>query len=239
MPHEPSKSGIVLDQSYPFDFSPPEFTHSGPPQQTAVPKFQLTDAVRPGPCCPVYPVEGYRREIWKGPRGERVPLLAISVSREKILDLFLDLLEPLGSSVDIILESSHGPDGNPTPSGRSGRDLTRRNMDRPIFSSNCLDFEDLLLNDGCTGISVISSRARNKGLIREVQLDEHKTLIVYSEKLVSFLRVLKTHGLHRIDSMKLLLEGDHLHRSSSRHLEEFERFSMLMGADGPQEAASF
>jgi len=223
----------VLDHSDLFEFS------NNAPQQTAVADFQLTEAVRPGPCCPVYPLEGYRKELWKGPRGERVPLLAISVSKEKILDLFIDLLEPLGSVVDVILESSHGPDGSPTPSGRGGRDLTRRNIDRPIFSSNCLDFEDLLLNDGCTGISVISSRARTKGLIREVQLDEHKTLIVYSEKLASFVRVLKNYGLKRNDKMKLLLEGDHLHKSSQQHLEEFDRFTRIMGADGPQESVSF
>lgn len=222
----------MLDHSDPFEFSATS-------QAVAVADFQLTEAVRPGPCCPVFPVEGYRRELWKGPRGEQVPLLAISVSREKIIDLFLDLIEPLGSLVDVILESSHGPDGSPTPSGRRSRDLTRRNMDRPIFSSHCLDFEDLILNDGCTGISVISSRARHKGLIREVQLDEHKTLIVYSEKLASFVKVLKHHGLARNDGMKLLLEGDHLHKSSRKYLDEFDRFSCLLGAEDPPQPLAF
>mgnify|MGYP006276788393 CR=1 FL=1 len=193
--------------------------------------FQLTEAVRPGPCSPVFPMEGYRREVWKGPKGERVPLLAISVSREKIIDLFLGLLEPLGNTVDVILESTHGPDGSPTPSGRQGRDLTRKTIDLPIFSSHCLEFEDLLLNDGCTGISVISSRARRKGLIREVQLDEHKTIIVYSEKLVSFQKVLESFQIDKLDEMRLLLEGDHLHRSSIRHMDQFQEFASVLGAE--------
>ena len=192
--------------------------------------FQLTGAVKPGPCSPVHPVEGFRRELWKGPKGEGVPLLAISVSKEKIMDLFLSLLEPLGNLVDVILESTHGPDGNSTPSGRQGRDLTRKTIDLPIFSSHCLDFENLLLNDGCTGISVISSKARRKGRIREVQLDEHKTLIVYSEKLISFQKILATFGIPRQDDMRLLLEGDHMHRSSPDHQERFEELASTLGA---------
>lgn len=195
------------------------------------PAFQLTEAVRPGPCSPVHPVEGFRRELWRGPKGERVPLLAVSVSREKILELFLALLEPLGNTVDVILESTHGPDGTPTPSGRQGRDLTRKTIDLPIFSSHCLEFEDLLLNDGCTGVSVISSRARRKGLIREVQLDEHKTIIVYSEKLISFQKTLASFQIERQDDMRLLLEGDHMHRSSVRHMDQFEEFASVLGAE--------
>ena len=216
------KGGVVVDHT---------FNSKGLTALGSRPVFQLTEAVRPGPCSPVHPIEGFRRELWKGPKGERVPLLAISVSKEKILDLFLALLEPLGNTVDVILESTHGPDGTPTPSGRQGRDLTRKMIDLPIFSSHCLEYEDLLLNDGCTGISVISSRARRKGLIREVQLDEHKTIIIYSEKLISFQKILESFQIGRQDDMRLLLEGDHLHRSSVRHMDQFGEFASVLGAE--------
>ena len=53
-------------------------------------------------------------------------------------------------------------------------DLYREHIDMPVLKSTLYDFEDLLVNDGCTGIAVL-----NPGLPQEVQFDEHKLLIVY------------------------------------------------------------
>ena len=70
--------------------------------------FRLTEAVRPAPGVPVVPRRGYRREIYRDGKADlRVPVLACSVSRENLFDLFLTLLEPLGPVLDVVLETSH------------------------------------------------------------------------------------------------------------------------------------
>src|SRR5262249_14860590 len=110
--------------------------------------FLLTPAIRPGPGVPVVPREGYRAAVYRDRKhGFKIPLLTASISREKLFDVFLSLLEVLGQHVDVILETSHR--------SRDGkhRDLRRRGIDAPILASYCCEFEELLLNDGCTGIA--------------------------------------------------------------------------------------
>ena len=68
------------------------------------------------------------------------------------------------------------------------------------------DYEDLLLNDGCTGVAVISwSEAM------EVQFDEHKLLVVYANDLEPFERIIRQQGIDRDDRLRLITEGEHLH----------------------------
>ena len=105
--------------------------------------FVLTDAIRPAPHVPVTPREGFRLDLFSDDRaGLTVPVLAASVSREKLFDLFLDLLDPLGEVVDLMLETSHAS------KGAGHHDLFREHIDLPVLQSTFLDFEDLLLNDG-------------------------------------------------------------------------------------------
>ena len=109
--------------------------------------FELTDAIRPAPERSVLPREGFRIETYRDQKaGFQVPVLAASVSREKLFDAFLDLLDPLGDVVDVILETSHDT------GGAKHVDLFREGIDLPILKSFCCDFEDLILNDGCTGL---------------------------------------------------------------------------------------
>ena len=70
-------------------------------------------------------------------------------------------------------------------------DLYREHIDVPVLKSILLDFEDLLLNDGCTGIAVINPAKR-----QEVQLDEHKLLIVYGDPLAEFEQTLITSDVY-------------------------------------------
>ena len=67
--------------------------------------------------------------------------------------------------------------------GASHQDLYREHIDLPIFKSYCCDFEELLLNDGCTGVAVISTTGP-----MEVQFDEHKLLVIYARNLEPFER---------------------------------------------------
>ena len=70
--------------------------------------FSLTDAVRPSIGLEVIPREGYRRDTYCDPEsGNKMPVLAASVSGERLFDVFMDLLDPLGDVVDVVMESSH------------------------------------------------------------------------------------------------------------------------------------
>src|SRR5262249_22290699 len=70
--------------------------------------FQLTDAVRPSYDLQVVPRSGYRHDHYQDrDSGIKIPVLMACASREKVLDLFFDLLDPLGNTVDVVLETSH------------------------------------------------------------------------------------------------------------------------------------
>ena len=59
--------------------------------------FALTDAVRPSFGLEVIPREGYRRDVYCDPEtGNKMPVLAASVSAERLFDVLMDLLDPLG-----------------------------------------------------------------------------------------------------------------------------------------------
>src|SRR4051794_38834529 len=151
--------------------------------------FRLTDAVRPALDVPVVPRQGYRITTYRDAAAKlEIPVLAAAVSREELFDQFLALLDPLGEVVDVVLETSHHTGG-----GRHS-DLFREGIDLPVLKSYFCEFEDLLLNDGCTGVAVVAS-----GEPIEVQFDEHKLLIVYGHDLSAFEEVLRDGGVARDD----------------------------------------
>ena len=181
--------------------------------------FWLTDAIRPSLAREVVPSAGYRIETYRDHQaGIVVPVLAAAVSRERLFDVFLELLEPLGEVVDVVLETSHDTDGN------SHRDLFREDIDLPVLKSHLVDSEQLLLHDGCTGVAVISKMAP-----MEVQFDEHKLLIIYARDLKPFERILQQAGIRRDDRMKLITEGEHLHSTDPRFLLAFEQLCYRLG----------
>ena len=182
--------------------------------------FTLTDAVRPAYDLAVTPKDGYRRDHFTDDAsGVRVPVLMASASREKLFDLFLDLLDPLGEEVDVVLESSHSAKGG-------HRDSVREAIDLPVLKSNLIDFEDAILDDGCLGIAVL-----NAGVPLEVQFDEHKLLVMYGQDLFEFEKVLFEHRLTRDDGMKFLTEAEHVHSSTDELAEEFGQLAYALGAE--------
>jgi hypothetical protein len=187
--------------------------------------FWLTEAVRPSLNGEVVPRQGYRVETYRDRRaGLKVPVLAASVSREHLFDVFLDLLEPLGEVVDVVLETSHDSEAS------QHQDLFREHIDLPVLKSNLCDFEDLLLNDGCTGVAVI---ANDKPM--EVQFDEHKLLVVYARNLRPFERILLGANVALDPHMKLITEGEHLHSTDRRFLETFQLLCYRLGVAEPAE----
>jgi len=181
--------------------------------------FWLTDAVRPAQSVPVVPRQGYRVDTYRDVKANfSVPVLAASVSREQLFEVFLDLLDSLGDVVDVVLETSHDSAGN------QHQDLFREGMDLPVLKSHCCDYEELLMHDGCTGLAVMSTEGP-----MEVQFDEHKLLVVYAANLKPFEAVMKSSGIARADKMKLITEGEHLHSTDESYRSQFEELCYRLG----------
>ena len=182
--------------------------------------FTLTEAIRPSWQLDVVPQAGYRLDTYIDPRsGSRLPALIASVSSEKLFETFLCLLEPLGETCDIVLETSH------ERTGESHEDFTREGVERLVLESVLWDYEDLLLDDGCTGIAIM-----HPDLPMEVQLDEHKLLIVYAQSRGPFQRILEEQGIDRNDRMRFISQGEHLHTSHTRYARRFEEMTGRLGA---------
>ena len=184
--------------------------------------FLLSDAVRPSYDLEVVPSAGFRHDSYHDEESNTdVPVLMAAASREKIMETFMELIEPLGDVVDVVLETSHGRQGP------GHTDLYREHIDMPILQSTLWDFEELLVNDGCTGIAVV-----NSSIPQEVQLDEHKLLIVYGRDLASYEDVLSRCQIPCRDDMKFITEAEHVHSTTDRFVEQFEELRIQLGMDG-------
>ncbi|MEM1304384.1 MAG: hypothetical protein AAGG46_05790 [Planctomycetota bacterium] len=184
--------------------------------------FQLTDAVRPSYDLDVVPSAGFRHDTYHDDEsGSDVPVIMAAASRERLMDTFIDLLEPLGQVVDVVLETSHGHTGG------VHTDLYREQIDVPILQSILWEFEDLLTNDGCTGIAVLNPAAP-----QEVQLDEHKLLIVYGNNLAAYEGILIDNYVDCREEMKFITEAEHVHSTTEQWIEQFEELKMRLGMDG-------
>lgn len=184
--------------------------------------FELTDAIRPSYGLEVVPRAGFRHDVYRDEESRTdVPVLMATATKLCLIDTFMELLEPLGPVVDVVLETSHGH------SGGGHTDLYREHIDMPILQSILWDFEKLLTNDGCTGIAVL-----NPGLPQEVQLDEHKLLIVYGNELAAYENILIDQRIDCDEKLRFLTEAEHVHSTTDRFIEEFEELKMRLGMDG-------
>jgi len=136
------------------------------------------------------------------------------------METFIELLAPLGETVDVVLETSHSHES------KGHTDLYREQIELPILESILWDYEDLLINDGCTGIAVL-----NPNIPQEVQLDEHKLLLVYGNKLTSYEGVLIDAHLNCREDMRFITEAEHVHSTTERFVQEFDELKMRLGMD--------
>jgi len=199
--------------------------------------FTLTDAIRPSLDLTIVPEQGYKhdrlnlaiKDITSYHRAHSrwlMPILIVSVSVEHLFETFLDLLDPLGNTVDIVLEMSH------SYSGAYSAGHYRDHIDLPVLKSFLYDHEDLLLNDGCTGISVMSPDMR-----AEVKLDEHKLLLVRSKSLLPFEEILHWHGIPRNETMPLLSDAEHIHITRDEYFPRLKTLQVSLGMDESYTAA--
>lgn len=190
--------------------------------------FDLTDAVRPSYDLQIIPRQGFRHDEYVDEAsGTATPVIMAAASKRMLMDLFLEMIEPLGSIVDVVLETSHR-------GGAEHEDLYREHIDMPVLKSILLEFEDLLLNDGCTGIAVINPSKR-----QEVQLDEHKLLIAYGDPLADFESVLISGDVYPDENIRFITEAEHVHSSSERMFDEFNILKNRLGMDGDETAGAW
>lgn len=183
--------------------------------------FMLTGAIRPSYDLQVVPQQGFRHDVYHDEESKtKVPVLMAAASAEQLFETFLSLLDPLGPEVDVVLETSHHRDR------RGHTDLYREHIDLPVLKSILYDYEDLLINDGCTGIAVLNPSAPH-----EVQFDEHKLLIVYGNNLQPFELALIDRYVDCNDQLKFITEAEHVHSSSEHYYEQFEELKMRLGID--------
>lgn len=184
--------------------------------------FDLTDAIRPALSLPVVPRQGFRHDCYRDDSaGVKVPVIMAAASRERLFDLFIDLIDPLGQVVDVVIETSHyGSDG-------SHQDLYREHIDIPVLKSILYDYEDLLLNDGCAGIAVL-----NPAKQQEVQFDEHKMMIIYGSTLDAYEKILISHDVYIDPKIKFLTEAEHVHSSSEKYYDQLMQLATRLGIDG-------
>ncbi|MEN6406212.1 MAG: hypothetical protein ABFC77_07060 [Thermoguttaceae bacterium] len=184
-------------------------------------KFSLTEAVRPSYDLQVVPTEGYRHDYYRDEQTQsNVPVLMAAVSREHLFETFLDLLDPLGFTVDVVLETSH----NRHSKGHS--DLYREHIDLPVLKSVLYEYEDLLLNDGCTGLAVL-----NPDIPQEIQFDEHKLLIVYGDRLTNYENILAERQVDCNEQIRFVTEAEHVHSSSDVYAQQFDELRTRLGMD--------
>ena len=183
--------------------------------------FMLTDAVRPSYDLQVVPQTGFRHDSYKdADTGVEIPVVMAAASRETVLDLFFALLDPMGNEVDVVLESSHDSDHG------SHDDLVRESIDLPVLKSLLMDYEDLLLDDGCMGIAVL-----NPNIPMEVQFDEHKLLIAYGQNLNAIEGTLIDHYVDCHEDIRFITEAEHVHSSSEEFIERFRELRYDLGID--------
>ncbi|MCA9370541.1 MAG: hypothetical protein KC680_01110 [Candidatus Peregrinibacteria bacterium] len=183
--------------------------------------FELTDAIRPAPN--LTPTEGYRHDTYLDTEsGNAIPVLLAAASREKLFGLFLDLTEQMSDTVAVRLHSSHYP-----VALCNADNSYRESMDRTVLQSTILDFEDLLLNDGSMGMSVL-----HDSLCEEIQFDEHKLLIIFSNRQRLFEDVLKQHHIPCNQDIQLVIDAKHIHSSTDAFAEQFAQLLTRLGLDG-------
>ena len=164
--------------------------------------------------------EGYAMKKCISPFGNigvYVPYLLISLSSEKVLRFFMDLLELFKGIVNVSLEwNSTGTDENYH---------SFFNIDSVALRSTLWDFEDFLMDSGYVGIAVFN-RKRNFMIL----LDTHKHIIIYNWLLIrkKILTLLEGNRTQRKERLRTIIEMPHCHSSSKRFDERLEELKSVL-----------
>ena len=185
--------------------------------------FLLTKAVRLDAKTTLLPENGFKLVWCQIDKNTRERALLVCASREILWDLFIDFVSITGSVTDVCLESSHHSANHDCHT-----DFIVEEKEVILTTSTFFDFQDILLNDGCTGIAVYNGKRRV-----EVQLCEHKFISIYGWKKHKrkIKKILEKYGIPLNKEMSCVVWQPHMHVSSTSYAEEFKNFKIAMGAD--------
>jgi len=214
--------GQEFDPTNPSSDLPAGLNPSVQPARREPAEFTPTQAVRPSKNSTIVPTEGFRNDTYVDETNNaKIPVIMASVSKEKVFPTFIKLIQRLGSVVDVVIESSHD-------AKNSGHvDLYREHIDMPVLTSILWQYEDLLMNDGCTGIAVL-----NPTTPQEIQFEEHKLLILYGSPLEPYEFILDSAGVRENSDIRFVTEAEHVHSSSASYAKQFDQLRTDLGLDG-------
>lgn len=173
--------------------------------------FELTGAVFPAYDLSVKPEEGYRFQSDGG-----ISFIVAAVSAPRLLETFYRLIEvplasmPYDADLNLLLKTSFGD-------GTVGRYLAE-DIDPQMLKARLSDYTELLLEDGCSGISL---RLSNGSWI--LDFEEHKLLLVIGDFLDESVEVLESLGVRMKEDLQTVADAEHIHSSKHSFAEQFER----------------
>ena len=185
--------------------------------------FLLTDAVRPSYDLKVVPKQGFRHDFYRDEESKtKVPvLMGAAIAREAVRRVH-------GPARSAGLRSRRGAGNEPQPRQSAGHtDLYREHIDLPVLKSILCDYEDLLLNDGCTGIAVLNPAGPHGSAVRRAQAADR----VRHRSSREFEQNFRDHGVRCDDQMKFITEAEHVHSSSEQYSDQFEELKMRLGME--------
>ncbi len=177
--------------------------------------YRFPGAIRPDPAVAFTPQEGFREEVTE----DGLPRIVAAASGDRILDLFLDSVAALGPYVFAIIEDAS------TSGGADYEEYFSVELDNCVLRSYLVEFQSLVLHDGCLGVSVF-----DKSMADEIRLDVHKNLQIVTEKPKEHRVRLESLGLRLDPDLRLVSELPHYHCTSSHHGRQLEMFKTWLQA---------
>lgn len=211
-------------------------------EQVAQTGFELTDAV-----CPIggfVPTVGFRYSTYFDEYCGRMKILAVSQTKGKLLESFVAIVEKIlkfgrirRGQMNAVFESRHNP-MDQTPGKKYDcierpkyyRDFVTDSIDPVSFLSRIWDWENLFVNDGFSGVSVMS-----KSAMSEVRIEVHKMILLLTPETIILKKVarfLRDSGMPKLaQDAPDIAEEPHLHIGHSDYKEEFNRIIANEGAE--------
>lgn len=185
--------------------------------------FELTDAVEVHDSR-FFLESGYMTFQTEVPDLElQVPGILAAQTRHRIIPsllALLDIINPANASFDLVIDSFISEDHKDRTS------KIRDNIPPKQLKSVISSYQDLLLNDGTKAFAIASQQGEC-----EVQLDDHKLMIIYFPEQKTGLLVeetLKRFGLQYSPQLPTVLDVDHSHKNKIHHRDALNQLESTL-----------